>query len=205
MIVLLYLVLSLQKEKMAHPLNLRLRLRYIYTISISWTIAHKRPQFTERYCGHRGGATTERSCIAQEAASLVKIRTACPEDKKGTVHRGGLARWYNGNRRENRWYTAARLNPIFSPPAIYEIYRRDKGSSRHLPPCSSAYSRGKRLSALCGWLYEWTIAAEVQNSTDLMRENLVWLTFECLWLHPLDVLLCDTLTASFTLVGQLHL
>jgi len=64
-------------------------------------------------------------------------------------------------------------------------------------------SRGKRA------LRSLRVAAlridDGQNSTDLMRENLVWLTFECLWPRSLDVLLCDTLTASFTLVGQLHL
>lgn len=75
---------------MTHPLDLRLCLRYIYTISISWTIVHS-PQFTQRYCGRRGGAI-ERSCIAQEATSLVKIRTVCPEDKKGTVHIGAGSR-----------------------------------------------------------------------------------------------------------------
>lgn len=67
--------------------------------------------------------------VSREAAGLVKIRAGCPGMKKGTVHtRSGRARWCSRNQRENRWYTAARLNPIFSPPSIYEIYRWDKGS-----------------------------------------------------------------------------
>lgn len=98
----------------------------------------------------------------------------------------GYTEWDNRNQRENRWYTAARLNPIFSPPAICEIYRRDKASA---PP--PAYTRAFRSFPLvpllanvahrsAGGRSEWTIEAKRQDSTDLMRENLVWLTFECL-------------------------
>lgn len=58
-------------------------------------------------------------------------------------------------------------------------------------------NEGRRSAGGCS---ERTIEAEGQCGTDLMRENLVWLTFECLRPRPLDVLLRDTLTVSFHVV-----
>jgi len=77
------------------------------------------------------------------------------------------------------------------------------------PPASSSpflFSLARASLALCGRPFrEWTIEGEGQHGTDLMRENLVWLTFECLRPRPPGVLLRDTLTAGFTNVGQFHL
>jgi len=74
------------------------------------------------------------------------------------------------------------------------------------PPVRPVSLPARASLALCGRPFrEWTIEDEGQHGTNLMRENLVWLTFECLRPRPPGVLLRDTLTVGFTNVGQFHL